>query len=131
MMVTEILLFRPYIMFSKFQEQQFTQAYNQYFPALFRYCYYQVFDKEKTKDIVQETYCKVWKYILGGNEILNMKSFLYKIARNIVIDQSKKKKSLSLDYMMEKGFTPSTDPRKHHESYFASKDMLNIIKSLD
>ncbi len=115
----------------KQQERQFLQAYHQYFDALFRYCYYRVLDKEKTKDLVQETYCRTWKYIIKGKKIKNMKGFLYTTARNIIIDQSKKKEIFSLDQMMEKGFCPMMNSKDLQENYFIGCDLLKIVKSLD
>ena len=32
---------------------------------------------------------------------------------------------------MEKGFTPSTDPRKKNEDHLVGKELLGIVKSLD
>lgn len=113
------------------KEQQFLEAYKTYSGAIFRYCYQQIFDLDKTKDFVQETFIRTWKYISAGNQIENIRAFLYKTARNIIIDQTKKKKNISLQYLMEKGFSPSIDPRKSHENYFASQEVLGIINSLD
>ncbi len=112
-------------------EQQFTQAYEQYSDAIFRYCYYRVFDREKAKDYVQEAYARTWKYICEGKTVDNIRAFLYRTANNIIIDEARKKKSISLDTIMEKGFTPSNDPREKTENYFTGKEIIKIIKSLD
>ena len=74
-------------------QQQFLEAYDKYSQAISRYCYYRVFDKEKTKDVVQETYTRTWKYMADGKIVENIRALLYRIATNIIIDESKKKKS--------------------------------------
>jgi RNA polymerase sigma-70 factor, ECF subfamily len=113
------------------QEQQFMEAYEKYSDAIFRYCYYRVFDREKAKDYVQEAYCRTWKYISQGKQIDNLRAFIYRTANNIIIDEVRKKKSTSLDQIMEKGFMPSVDPRKKTENEVFGKEILDIVKSLD
>jgi len=110
---------------------QFTKAYEAYSDAIFRYCYYRVFDREKAKDYMQEAYCRTWKYIADGKVIENIRAFIYRTANNIIIDEVRKKKSTSLDYMMEKGFAPSTDLRNKTENYFTGKEIMGIIQSLE
>ncbi len=113
------------------KEQQFLVAYEQYSDAIFRYCYYRVFDREKAKDYVQEAYCRTWKYLSEGKEIQNLRAFLYRTANNIIIDESRKRKATSLDGIMEKGFTPKTDTREKTQDYFTGKEIINMVKSLD
>lgn len=113
------------------KEEQFLKAFDKYSDDIFRYCYYRVFDREKAKDFVQETYCRTWKYIIEGNEVENIRALLYKIAKNMIIDESRKKKSLSLDQMMEKGFAPNYVPVEKNDEYFIGKEVLKIVESLD
>lgn len=113
------------------QEKQFIESYDKYSDAIFRYCYYRVFDREKAKDFVQEAYCRTWKYMIDGNHIDNIRAFLYRTATNVIIDESRKKKSASLDYIMEKGFSPSVDTRQKTENYFMGKEIINIVQSLE
>lgn len=113
------------------KEKEFLEAYNTYSDAIFRYCYYRVFDRDMAKDLVQETYCRAWKYISEGKHIENMRALLYRIANNMIIDESRKKKSFSLNRIMEKGFSPSLNPLHTNENYFIGKEILDIVKSLD
>lgn len=113
------------------KERQFTEAYTLYADAIFRYCYYRIFDREKAKDYMQEAYMRTWKYLSEGKEVENIRAFLYRTAGNIIIDESRKKKATSLDFMMEKGFTPKTDSRQKTEDHFMGKEILRVIKELD
>ena len=113
------------------KEQQFLTAYDNYSDAIFRYCYYRVFDRDKAKDCVQEAYCRTWKYLSNGKEVENIRAFLYKTARNVIIDESRKKKASSLDQIMEKGFSPKTDPREKTQDYFTGQEIIHMVKSLD
>ena len=112
-------------------QQQFLEAYDKYADAISRYCYYRVFDKEKTKDVVQETYTRTWKYMADGKIVENIRALLYRIATNIIIDESKKKKIASLDKIMEDGFAPSTDGRQKTQDHFTAQEIIVIIKTLD
>ena len=54
-------------------------------------------------DLVQDTFLKTWRYLIKGGKIKIMKSFLYHILNNLIIDHYRKKKSVSLDNILEKG----------------------------
>lgn len=112
-------------------EQQFTQAYDQYADAIFRHCYYRVFDREIAKDVMQEAFCRTWKYVAGGGTIENMRAFLYKTANHIIIDASRKKKNISLDSIMEKGFFPKVDTRQSTQDHITAQEVLTLIGQLD
>ena len=112
-------------------EQQFIEVYEKYSDAIFRYCYYRVFDREKARDYMQEAYCRTWKYITEGKTIENIRAFIYRTANNIIIDEVRKKKSVSLDAVMEKGFMPSNDPRDKMMHHFTGEEIIKIVKSLD
>ena len=112
-------------------QTQFIKAYEEYSDALFRYCYYRVFDREKAKDYVQEAYTRTWKYISGGKKVDNLRAFLYKTANHIIIDEVRKKKSTSLDAIMEKGYAPSIDTREMYQNQLEGKEMLKLVDSLD
>ena len=88
------------------KEQQILTAYDSYASALFRHCYFRLYDREDAKDVVQDVFIRVWEYVCDGNTIDNMRAFLYRTANNLVIDRVRKQKSYSLDALKEKGFDP-------------------------
>ncbi len=79
------------------KEKEFLESYEKYSDAIYRHCYFRTYDKELAEDLTQETFIKTWKYIVVGQEIKNLKAFLYKVAVNLIIDNSRKKKAVSLD----------------------------------
>jgi len=85
-------------------KREFEEAYDQFADALFRHCFFKVSDREKAKDLVQETFIKTWNYLASGKEVRNIKTFLYKVAGNLIIDHYRKVKDFSLDQLTEKGF---------------------------
>ncbi len=85
-------------------EKQFLEVYKQNADAIFRYCLMRVSERELAKDIAQDTFTKVWQYAGKGEKITNLRAFLFTTARNLIIDQYRKKKVSSLDSLMEEGF---------------------------
>lgn len=90
-------------------EQKFLDVYKQNTDAIFRYCFLRLSDRELAKDITQETFLKVWQYAQNDHEITNLRAFLFTTARNLIIDYYRKKKSVSLDNLMEQGFDVKVD----------------------
>lgn len=79
------------------------KAYDAYADALFRHCYFRLYDRERAKDLVQDAFMKAWEYIAKGREVENIRAFLYRILHNLIVDEFRKKKALSLDELKEKG----------------------------
>ena len=81
--------------------ERFLKAFDEYNDALFRHAFMRISNRERALDLVHDAYTKVWSYIRGGYEIDNFRPFLYKVLNNLIIDEYRKKKELSLDAMME------------------------------
>jgi RNA polymerase sigma-70 factor (ECF subfamily) len=84
-------------------EREFMAAYEEHADALFRHVLLRARDREKAKDIVQDAYSRTWIYLSEGNTIDHIKAFLFRVANNLIIDNARKKKSSSLDVMMDEG----------------------------
>src|SRR3989344_8513851 len=82
-------------------EQRFLAAYDEHSDSLFRHVMLRVRDREAAKDVVQEAFSRTWLYLSEGKDIEYMRAFLYRVANNLIVDASRKKKSSSLDAMME------------------------------
>lgn len=90
-------------------EEAFNTAYDDYADALFRHCSFRISDRERAVDIVQETFMKTWDSLRNGTEIKNWKAFLFRVLNNLIIDEYRKKKSSSLDSLLEQeGVTDGT-----------------------
>lgn len=95
-------------------KKRFLEVYEQHSDALFRFSYYKLSDREKAKDVVQDTFVKVWEYLSAEGEIKNIKALMYKIASNAIIDNYRKKKESSLDLLLEDGFDPAEEGGAEH-----------------
>ena len=83
------------------KEKLFLEAFDAHADPLFRHACFRLSDRERARDLVQDTFLKSWDYLAGGGEIQNIKSFLYRILHNLVIDEYRKKSSGSLDELLE------------------------------
>ncbi len=69
----------------------FGQLFNYFSDDIFRFAYFKVSSKEKAQDITSETFLRVWRY-LDRYKSNNFKSYIYTIARNLIIDHYKSKR---------------------------------------
>lgn len=82
------------------QEKQFLKAFDEYGDALFRHAVYRLSDRERAIELVHDTFTKVWIYVRNGHEIDAYKSFLYKVLNNLIIDEYRRRKEVSLDALL-------------------------------
>lgn len=75
------------------------KIYGIFYKRIYRYCHFNTRDRELSQDICQETFVRAWKALptfsikKGGS----LQAFLFRIARNLIIDHSRKKKTASLE----------------------------------
>jgi RNA polymerase sigma-70 factor (ECF subfamily) len=77
--------------------REFEEAYEQYVDELFRHCSLRLRDRDRALEIVQETFLRVWEYARRGGEVRNFRPFLYRTLRNLIIDEYRKNKAVSLE----------------------------------
>lgn len=110
---------------------EFISLYDEMADQLFRHCFFKISSRELALDLVQETFTRTWEYIASGKEVKNVKGFLFKVANNLIIDEYRKKKSVSLDTLQEAGFdAPVAD---HHKTIFNVEvdTVLSYVNKLD
>lgn len=109
-----------------------TAAYDQYADAIFRHCYFRVFSRERGKELMQEAFLRTWQYMADGKQIDNMRAFLYRIANNLIIDESRKKREASLEALQEAGFDPSgEDGNVTASAKLEEQRILETLSKLD
>jgi len=73
-------------------KQAFIKAYEEYLEPIYRFVFFKVNSKEEAEDLTSSVFLKAWDYIQDNNlkDHKTLKSFLYKVARNAVIDHYRK-----------------------------------------
>lgn len=113
-------------------EEEFLAAYDAHADALFRHCLLRVRDRDLARDLVQEAYAKTWVYIASGKRVDYMRAFLYRVANNLIVDASRRKKHASLDAMMDDdGFEPADIDARDPSDVPAAREAVAMLSSLD
>lgn len=71
-------------MSSKINRKLFVEAYSKYSEDIFRYCYSKVSNREKAKDLLQDTFTSTWWYMDHNRSVRDIKSLLYIVANNLI-----------------------------------------------
>jgi RNA polymerase sigma-70 factor, ECF subfamily len=75
------------------------ELYKQYYVRIYRYCRINMYNQPIADDVCQEVFIRAWKALPrfslkdGGT----FQAFLFRIARNLIIDLSRKKKEISIE----------------------------------
>lgn len=107
------------------------KAYDELHNALFRYIVLKISPRDRAVDLVQETFTRAWEYVARGEEIGSMKSLLYRIAHNLVVDEYRKKKESSLDSLLEEGFDYSDVSHDTMTDKIDGKAVVALARKLD
>jgi len=111
------------------KENVFLEIYEDLSDSVFRHCYFRLSDREKAKDIVQETFKRFWE-CLEKEKIENTKAFVFKIANNLIIDSYRKKKEESLDALAEGGFDVKSDDYEAILTSVMGRELVSMLDQL-
>lgn len=116
------------------RQGQLASAHHDYHKSLNAYAFYKLSDSTLGQDLVQDTFVKTWTYLMKKGEIQGMKSFLYHVLNNLIVDEyrKRKKKTVSLDVMLEAGFAPDTgeSESKRNQNISDGKGVMLLIEKL-
>lgn len=114
-------------------EQAFATLYDRYVEAIYRFCFFKLSNKEEAQDITSETFIKVWQYLINTEhlEVQNVKSLIYSIARNNIIDlyrSRSRRPELPLDESID--VVAATDVVETMNQSQDHERMLGLLKKL-
>src|SRR3989338_2016606 len=107
-----------------------TTAHYDYQKGLNAHAFFKIHDHAMGEDLVQDTFMKTWAYLVKGGKIDVMKAFLYHVLNNLIIDEYRKRKTTSLDVLLEKGYEPSIDHAENIFNILDGKAALLLIQRL-
>lgn len=107
-----------------------TTAHNNNNKNLLRHAMYKTSNQEVSKDLVQTTFLKTLLYLQKGGKIELMRSFLNHILSDLIVDEYRKKKALSLDTLLDKGFEPSFSDYEKNIDFLDGKALILLIPQL-
>src|SRR3989338_38937 len=83
----QYLLFR---LKTKGDAQAFARLYDRYVVSIYRFVFFKLPSKELAEDVTSETFLRCWQFLQQNKNIVHFRAFLYRIARNLVIDTYRK-----------------------------------------
>jgi RNA polymerase sigma-70 factor (ECF subfamily) len=116
----------------KQDQEAFAEIYDLFVEPLYRFIYFKVNNKEEAQDLTSEVFLKAWNSAQNKGELVvkTLPAFLYRIARNTVIDHYRKKKNdYSLDDLVESGNEPTNDQDPDQE-FDANLDLATLETAL-
>lgn len=112
-------------------EADLSKAYETFSDAIFRHCFFRVYQREYALDLMQQVFMKTWEYMASGKSIENIRAFLYRTANNLIIDEVRKKKEqVSLEALEEQGLEPGVDTREAVEATIDGAQVGTYLKKL-
>jgi RNA polymerase sigma-70 factor (ECF subfamily) len=106
--------------------KEFSKLYDQYISKIYRFVYLKVSSEDVAQDICSETFTKCWEvYKAGKNDIQNDQAFIYRVARNLVIDYYRKRgrtQFISTDNL------PIQDPEESLEEKAVFNSDINQVR---
>ncbi len=112
------------------RQAELTTAHTDYQKRLHSHAFFKLNNRAMGEDMVQDTFMKTWKYLVKGGKIDVMKSFLYHILNNLIVDEYRKRKTSSLDVILEKGYEPSEDNSERLMNLLDGKSAILLIQRL-
>ncbi|OGM81876.1 hypothetical protein A2394_00135 [Candidatus Woesebacteria bacterium RIFOXYB1_FULL_42_36] len=83
-------------------KEAFGELYRIFLNRIYRFVYYLVGDEFSAEDITQNTFLRAWRGLASFSmDSGTFQSYLYTIARNLVIDSQRKKKAYPLNGLEE------------------------------
>lgn len=118
----------------------FEKEFMPHIDSMYNFAYRLTFDQDDSKDLVQDTYMKAFRFINSFQEGTNAKAWLYRILKNSFINdyRKKSKEPSKLDYQEVEQFYNSEDTPSNSTVDLrieATKDMIgdeisNALNSL-
>ena len=111
-------------------KKEFNLIYDTYIEKIYRFVFIKVSSQEIAEDLTSEAFIKAWQvFSKDSKKIENQSAFLYKIARNLVIDYYRKKSRFQY---ISSDYSQIIDPRSSNLEEMAAtgSDFDRVAKAL-
>lgn len=112
------------------QQSILTTAYLLYEKGLRTHVFFKIRSGDVGEDLLQDTFMKAWLYLKKGGKIERMKSFLFHILNNLIIDEYRKRAPVSLDTLLEKGYEFGTNTQERLIDIADGKAAVHLLQYL-
>ncbi|MCA9353273.1 sigma-70 family RNA polymerase sigma factor [Candidatus Nomurabacteria bacterium] len=111
--------------------QTFESIFEDYSDSIFRHFVFKISDRDRSKELTQEVFMRLWKTMSSGEAIDNPKSFLYKIAHNLYVNEYRDRKNhRSLEESMEQGFDVEGETEQDIFDNISTEEVIKLFEEL-
>ncbi|AOM78017.1 RNA polymerase sigma factor [Pedobacter steynii] len=97
--------------------------YTFYYEPLYRHVFLFLKSKEETEEIVQDAFVKIWENRTSLPEVRNLKPYLYRVAKNLLLDHLRRlqtqNKVIRMASPQTEPLEDSTSDQINHKDYLA------------
>ncbi len=113
------------------QQEEFSQIYDKYIDKIYRFIFLKVNSKEAAEDLSSEVFTRCWRKFQDNQDnpvaIENPQAFLYRVARNIVVDHYREKGKAQF---VSTDFAPIIDPRADIKEKVEFSSDLSMVRTV-
>lgn len=111
----------------------FTRLYELLAEPIYRFIFFKVSDSDTAKDLTSEVFIRVWRELTSERvaNVKHLKAYVYRIARNIVIDHYRKKETIVIDTLIEEIEIPELVDNKTAKQVEIKIDSEKILKLMN
>lgn len=110
-----------------FDKEEIETLIQENYSCIYRYCFYQVRNREVAQDITQDVFLKFIKEMDRYKEYGKLKNYLYVIAKNSIRDYVRKTKNVNLELVKERYDDGGIDRKLIQMSIWEALDSLEGV----
>ncbi len=112
--------------------EAFAFFYDHYVKQIYRFISLKVASRQIAEDLTQDVFLKAWQYLVDQKHIKNFQAFIYRIARNTVIDYYRQNKveNLPLEDFAEKEELSEDAMPEQIDSDIDAEKLLQYLQKL-
>lgn len=100
-------------------QKTFAKVYDDHVDAVYRFVYFKVSDQYHAQDLTSDIFLKYWDaFSTSDTKISQPRAFIFRIARNVIIDFYRKRKStIDIDAVSDAEYSHDTHGMEHVEAF--------------
>lgn len=113
------------------ESEAFGMLFDKYADKIYRFIYYKVVNKELAEDLASQCFLKAWEQISTGQKVKTFQAWVYRIARNLVVDYYRTREREELPLIYQDDAEDETAELKFNpEENLNSEELEKLLLSL-
>jgi len=112
------------------ESEAFGLLFDKYSDKIYRFIYYKVASKELAEDLSSQCFLKAWEQIVAGQKVNSFQAWVYKIARNLVVDYYRTREREELPLIYQEAEEESNAPKLNPEDNLNPEELEKLLLNL-